>query len=110
MERTFCQRCPIIPYLYLFVVYLLGYMISNPRYKIEKLTLLDGTQIQNQVFADDTMMFLKGNPNNLQKTFQVLQTFCEASRGKVNWHKPSAIWASKKKRKWSWGENKGLFW
>jgi hypothetical protein len=51
------------------VVDVLGYMISNPRYRIEKLTFFDGTQIWNQMFADDAMMFLKGNPNNLQKTF-----------------------------------------
>ncbi len=65
MEIVVCQGCPITPYLYLFVVDVLGYMISNPRYGIEGLTLPDGTQIQNQMFTDDTMMFLKGNPNNL---------------------------------------------
>lgn len=48
--------------------------------------------------------------NNLQKTFQVLQTFCDASRRKFNWHKSCAIWASKKPREWSWGEDKGLVW
>ncbi len=69
MEGAICQRCPITPYLYLFVVDVLGYMIFNPRYKIERLTFLDGTQIRDQMFADDAMMFLKGNPNNLQKTF-----------------------------------------
>jgi hypothetical protein len=45
MERAIRQRCPITPYLYLFVVDVLGYMISNPRYRIEKLTFFDGTQI-----------------------------------------------------------------
>jgi hypothetical protein len=28
--------------------------------------------------------FLKGMINNLQKAFQVLQTFCDASRRKLN--------------------------
>jgi hypothetical protein len=69
MEGVIHQRCPITPHLYLFVVDVLCYMIFNPRYKIERLTLLDGTQIRNQMFTDDEMMFLKGNPNNLQKTF-----------------------------------------
>jgi hypothetical protein len=27
MERVVCQRCPIAPYLYFFVVDVLGYMI-----------------------------------------------------------------------------------
>jgi len=109
MERAIRQRCPITLYLYLFVVDVLGYMISNPRYKIERLTLFGYPNLRPNV-VDDTMMFLKVDPNNLQKTFQVLQTFCEASRGKVNWHKSSAIWAFKKNRKWSWGEDKRLFW
>jgi len=98
MERVVCQGCPIAPYIYLFVANNLGYMSFDPRYGIEGLTLLDGTQIQDQMFANDTMMFLKGNLNNLQNTFQVLQTFCEASRRKVNWHKSCAIWASKKNK------------
>ncbi len=65
MERVVCQRCPITPYLYLFVVDVLGYMISNPRNGIKRLILSDGTQIRDQMFMDDTMMFLKGNPKNL---------------------------------------------
>jgi len=61
------------------------------------------------MFTNDTMMFLKGNPDNLQKTFQVLQTFCEASRGKVNWHKSSAIWAFKTIENGLGGKTKGCF-
>jgi hypothetical protein len=109
MERPICQRCPITLYIYLFVVDVLGYKISNTKYKIERLTLPNGIQIWDHKFADDAIMFLKRNPNNLQKTLQVLQTFCEASRGKVNWHKSNAIWVSKKNKKRSWGENKRLF-
>ncbi len=45
MERVIRQGCPITPYLYLFVVDVLGYMISNLRYIIERLILPDGTQI-----------------------------------------------------------------
>jgi hypothetical protein len=32
------------------------------------------------------------------------------SFAKVNWHKSAAIWASKNKRGWRWGENVGLKW
>ncbi len=45
MERAIRQGCPITPYLYLFVANVLGYMIFDPRYKIEGLTLPHGTQI-----------------------------------------------------------------
>lgn len=72
MEKAVRQGCPIAPYLYLFVANVLSYMIFDPKYGIEGLTLLDGTQIRDQMFANDIVMFLKGNPNNLQKTFQVL--------------------------------------
>jgi len=36
--RAICQGCPIIPYLYFFMANVLGYMIFDPRYKIEGLT------------------------------------------------------------------------
>jgi hypothetical protein len=39
-----------------------------------------------------------------------LQHFCDALRRKFNWHKSCAIWASKKPKKWAWGEDKGLVW
>ncbi len=40
----------------------------------------------------------------------VLQTFCSTSGAKVNWKKSAAIWASKKEKQWSWGEEVGLKW
>jgi hypothetical protein len=39
------QRCFLTPYLYLFVTDVLGYMISNPAYGIEGLTLPNGKQV-----------------------------------------------------------------
>ncbi len=62
------------------------------------------------MFVNDTTLFLNATPNNLQKTFQVLQTFCDASKGRINWHKSCAKWASKEARHWFQGEDKGLTW
>ncbi len=62
------------------------------------------------VYRWHNLLFLKRNLNNLEKTFQVFQTFYEASRWKINWHKSCVIWASKKSKKWSWGEKKRLMW
>jgi hypothetical protein len=110
MERVVCQGCLRTPYLYLFITDVMGYMVLDPSYEIEGLILLDGRQVWDQMFANDTILFLKGTINNLQKSFQVFQTFCHASGGKFNWHKSCAIWASKKPREWSWGNDKGLVW
>ncbi len=34
----------------------------------------------------------------------------QAFGAKINWHKLAAIWASKKEKTWSWGEEVGLRW
>jgi hypothetical protein len=39
-----------------------------------------------------------------------LQTLCDESKGKIKWHKFCAIWAFKKPKEWSWGEDKSLIW
>lgn len=60
MEKVVWQRCPIAPYLYLFVTNVQGYMILDPSYEIERLVLLDGQEVRDQMFIDDTALFLKG--------------------------------------------------
>ncbi len=55
-------------------------------------------------------MYLKGTPSNLDKAQKVLATFSTASGAKVNWHKSTAIWASKNARTWQWGTEVGLKW
>jgi hypothetical protein len=42
MDRAVWQGCPIALYLYLFIADVLGYMILDPPYKIEKLVLPNG--------------------------------------------------------------------
>ncbi len=60
MEKVVQQGCPIACYLHLFVANVLGYMISNPSYMIKGLVLLDGQGVRDQMFVDDTTLFLKG--------------------------------------------------
>jgi len=85
-------------------------MLEDPRYAIEGLTLPRGGSIKDQTFADDTILYLKGEQANLDKTHGVLETFCKASGAKINWNKSAAIWASRKERAWSWGHEVGLKW
>jgi hypothetical protein len=65
MERAICQGCLLTPYLYLFITNVMGYMVLDPSYEIEGLILLDGRQVWDQMFANDTILFLKGTINNL---------------------------------------------
>jgi hypothetical protein len=62
------------------------------------------------ILADDTSLYLKSSPSNLSKARTVLKLLCLASRAKINWGKSAAIWASKEKKEWEWGEEVGLRW
>lgn len=94
VQRSVRQGCPMAPYLYLFFSDILTYMINDRIYEIRGLTLPDGSSVSIQCFADDTALFLQGSPENLQKAFDVIQLFCEASGAKLNWHKSSTFWVS----------------
>jgi hypothetical protein len=47
--------------------------------------------IRDQTFADDTALYLKGTPANMDKAQEVLKTFYRASGAKVTWRKSAAI-------------------
>jgi hypothetical protein len=46
----------------------------------------------------------------MDKAQSVLKLFCQTFGAKINWHKSAAIWANKKERTWTWGEEVGLRW
>jgi hypothetical protein len=46
----------------------------------------------------------------MDKAQGVFELFYQASGAKVNWHKTAAIWASKSKKTWTWGEEVSLRW
>jgi hypothetical protein len=110
LERSVRQGCPLAPYLFILAIDILGYMLADPKYGVEGLALPRGGQIRDQTFVDDTALYLQGSPANLGRARDVLQTFCNASGAKVNWKKSAAIWASKKGKQWTWGEEVGLKW
>ncbi len=72
MEKIVHWGCLVTPYLYLFMANPLGYMISNPSYGIEGFIFLNGTQMLDQMFVDDTMLFLKGNLDKFFRCFMKL--------------------------------------
>jgi hypothetical protein len=104
------QGCPLAPYLFMLATDVLGYMLADPKHGVEGLSLPRGGLIRDQTFADDTTLYLKGTPENMDRARKVLKIFCLAFGAKINWHKSAAIWASKRERPWEWGENVGLKW
>jgi hypothetical protein len=88
----------------------LGHMLDDPKHEIDGMHLPKGGCVRDQTFADDTALYLKGSPSNLNKARAVLDLFCLASGAKINWGKFAAIWASKEKKEWEWGQEVGLRW
>ncbi len=98
LARSVRQGCPLAPYLFILATDVLGHMLADPKNEVEGLSLPRGGLIRDQTFADDTTLYLKGTPSNLDKAQKVFATFSTASGAKVNWHKLAAIWASKNAR------------
>ena len=57
--------CLLALYLFLRTADVLGKMLDDETYGIEGLVLPLGKQIINQMFADDTTIYLKGSKKNL---------------------------------------------
>jgi hypothetical protein len=110
LARSVRQGYSLAPYLFILAMDLLGHMLDDPKHEIKGLHLPKGGCVRDQTFADDTALYLKGSPGNLSKARAVLELFCLTSRAKVNWGKSAAIWASKEKKEWEWGQEVRLRW
>ncbi len=91
LARSVRQGCPLAPYLFILATDVLGYMLADPKYGVETLSLPKGGLIRNQTFADDTTLYLKGTAPNLDKAQRVLTLFSSTSGARINWHKSAAI-------------------
>jgi len=85
-------------------------MLADPKHGVEGLSFPKGGLIRDQTFANDTALYLKGTPANMDRAQEVLKTFCRASKAKVNWSKSATIWASRRDKNWEWGESERLKW
>jgi hypothetical protein len=108
LQRSVRQGCPLAPYLFILAIDVLSHMLGDPKYGVEGLSLPRGGLIRDQMFADDTALYLQGSPANLDRAREVLRTFCSASGAKINWKKTAAIWANQREKQWTWGEEEGL--
>jgi len=66
-------------------------MLADPKYGVEGLSLPKGGLIRDQTFADDTALYLKGTPLNLDKAQRVLTLFSSTFGARINWQKLAAI-------------------
>ncbi len=108
--RLVRQGCSLAPYLFILATDVLGHMLDDPKHEIKGLHLPKGGCVRDQTFVDDTALYFKGSPNNLNKTWAVLELFCLAYGEKMNWGKFATIWASKEKKEWEWGQEVELKW
>jgi len=108
LARSVRQGCPLSPYLFIMATDVLGHMLDDHRFGVEGLALPGGGKITNQTFANDTVLYLHGMRDNMEKTQKVLDIFCKASGAKINWNKLCVIWASKRNKDWEWGREVGL--
>ena len=110
LQRSVRQGCPLAPYLFLLTVDVLGQMLQHTENQVKGLQLPDNTYITNQMFADDTLLFLDGTKDNLDRALTVINRFGAASGAKLNLHKSVGLWVAKSERTWQWGEEAGLKW
>jgi hypothetical protein len=92
LQRSVRQGCPLAPYLFLLTVDVLGQMLQHPDCGVKGLKLPDNTSITNQMFADDTLLFLDGTRDNMDKALNVINRFGAASGAKLNLHKSVGLW------------------
>lgn len=104
LRRSVRQGCPLAPYLFLLTVDVLGQMLQHPTHRVTGLRLPDTSSITNQMFADDTLLFLDGTPENLDRALTVINKFGAASGAKLNLHKSVGIWIAAIECTWTWGE------
>lgn len=110
LQRSVRQGCPLAPYLFLLTVDVLGQMLQHPECGVKGLKLSVDTNITNQMFADDTLLFLDGTRDNMDTALTVINRFGAASGAKLNLHKSVGIWLSQQDRTWQWGEEAGMKW
>ena len=94
LQHSVRQGCPLAPYLFLLTVDVLGQMLQHPDNGVKGLQLPDNSFITNQMFADDTLLFLDGTIDNMDRALTVIHRFGTASGAKLNLHKSVGLWVA----------------
>lgn len=75
-------------------------MLQHPDCRVQGLWLFDNTTITNQMFDDDTLLFLDGTRGSMDRALIVINRFREASWAKLNLHKSVGMWLAHTERQW----------
>ena len=67
LQHSVRQGCSLAPYLFLIAANVIAFVLQDPKYELKGLKLPNGSTIFSQLFADDTLLFLEGSPENLDK-------------------------------------------
>jgi hypothetical protein len=97
-------------YIFLLTMDILGQMLQHLSCGVQSLRLPDNTTITIQMFADDTLLFLEGNRDNMERALTVINGFGVASGAKLNLHKSVGLWVAPMERNWQWGVEAGPKW
>ena len=96
LSRSVRQGCPLAPFLFLFFAEAMSIYLTATTIGLQGLSLpVTGEEILDAEFADDTGLVLKGTKSNLQQAEMAIDTFCKASRAKINWSKTVGFWVGK---------------
>lgn len=85
-------------------------MLDDPTRELDGLRLPGGESLTNQMFADDTGLFLTGETTKLDKAMDIIQTFCTASGARMNWNKTVGLRISAHPRPIVWPSDPGIRW
>ena len=77
VKRSICQGCPLAPLLFSACAHPLVAMLEKAVAKKEicGLCLPNGKQLLAKLLADDSLLFLKVEPNILRKALEIVQLF-----------------------------------
>jgi hypothetical protein len=100
----------LAPYLYILAHDVLALILRDPPRNILGLQLPDGSSFSNLNFADNSMLYLLAQIDNLDRAKVTLEDFCLASGSLVNGNKSHAILVSRNPQPLHWGIQMGLDW
>jgi hypothetical protein len=76
-------------------------MLNDWQYEMQGFNLPNETQNIEQLFVDDTNLYVHGTLENLDRVMGVINLFFEASRLRINQSKMHIIWTSDENQDWN---------